>query len=271
MLVAQTRSPRLALVGAIVLTLCPGTSRADPAFYSLDEWAPVQRWELFAVPTALAVTLGINLTGSPPSRWRGGILFDDWVSNGLTLKSEAARSHAATASTVLAVGVGALPFLLDAFLLTGSKHGRTDLAFQMFMVDAEALTLTGLITEATKRLSGRERPTGGIETDSFFSGHTSIAASAATLVCLQHLQLDLLGDRAADAVVCGAAAAAALGTGLLRVMSDRHYASDVVVGAAVGVGSALLVYDLRVRETPALRINPILRPDSLGLAFAGGF
>src|SRR5260370_17087437 len=95
--IAQTRSPRFALVGWIFLTLCPGTSHADPdqdpAFYSLEDWAPVQKWEYFAVPTALAATLGINLMGSPPSRWRGGILFDDWARNELELKSGAARAH----------------------------------------------------------------------------------------------------------------------------------------------------------------------------------
>jgi membrane-associated phospholipid phosphatase len=266
-------------MGWILFTLCPGTSHAgpdqDPAFYSLEDWAPVQKWEYFAVPAALAATLGINLTGSPSSRWRGGILFDDWARNGLELKSDAARSHAATASTVLLFGVGGLPFLLDAGLLTGLIHRRKDLAWQMIVMDAEALTLTGLITEATKRMAGRERPTGPGENDSFFSGHTSIAATAATLVCLQHLQLQLLGNSAADAAVCGAAAAAALSTGLLRVMSDRHYASDVIVGAAAGAGSAFLVYNLHVRRTPvertALRISPILRPDFLGLSFAGGF
>jgi membrane-associated phospholipid phosphatase len=221
------------------------------------------------------VTLGINLSGSPPSRWRGGILFDDWARNELELKSDAARSHAATASTVLLFGVGALPFLVDAGLLTGLNHRRSDLAWQMFVLDAEALTLTGLITETTKRLVGRERPPGPGENDSFFSGHTSVAAAAATIVCLQHVQLELLGNSAADAAVCGGAAAAALSTGLLRVMSDRHYASDVIAGAAAGVGSAFLVYNLHVRRTPAertaLRISPILRPDSHGLSFAGGF
>src|SRR5258708_2503188 len=156
--IAQTRSPRFALVGWIFLTLCPGTSHADPdqdpAFYSLEDWAPVQRWEYFAVPTALAATLGINLTSSPPSRWRGGILFDDWARNGLELKSDAARSHAATASTVLLFGVGSLPFLVDAALLTGLIHPRSDLAWQMFVIDAEALTLTGLLTAAPKRMPG---------------------------------------------------------------------------------------------------------------------
>jgi len=178
-------------------------------------------------------------------------------------------------STVLLFGGGALPFLVDAGLLTGLNHQRHDLAWQMFVLDAEALTLTALITETTKRLVGRERPSGPGENDSFFSGHASIAATAATLVCLQHVQLRLLGNRAADAAVCGAASAAALTTGLLRVMSDRHYASDVIVGTAIGVGSAFLVYNLHVHRSPdeqtALRISPILHPDFRGLSLTGAF
>src|ERR1700736_3560034 len=140
---------RLALVGWIFLTLCPGRSLAEPdrepSFYSLKDWAPVETWEYFAVPAGLAATLGLNLTLSPPSRWRGGILFDDWARNGLRLKSDAAQSHAATVSTVLLFGGGAFPFLVDAGLLTGLNHRRGDLAWQMFVLDAEALTLTALL------------------------------------------------------------------------------------------------------------------------------
>jgi membrane-associated phospholipid phosphatase len=58
-------------------------------------------------------------------------------------------------------------------------------------------------------------------------------------------------------------------------MSDRHYASDVIVGTAIGVGSAFLVYNLHVHRSPdeqtALRISPILHPDFRGLSLAGAF
>jgi membrane-associated phospholipid phosphatase len=144
----------------------------------------------------------------------------------------------------------------------------------MLVLDGEALALTGLLTEATKRLSARERPA-SMETDSFFSGHASIASSAATLVCLQHLDLNLFGNKAADIAMCSAAAVAALSTGLLRVTSDRHYVSDVIVGTAVGAGSSLLIYKLKVRPSPAqslgLQIAPLMRPDFLGLSLGGAF
>ena len=269
----------MALIEGIVLTCYPATGDADSnsnaSFYSLKEWAPIQTWEYFAVPAGLALTLGINLTSSPPTRWEGGILFDNWARSNLMLGSESARTNAANVSTVLLVAVGATPLLVDAGVLTGWVHRRGDLALQMFMVDAEAMTLTVLITETTKRLSGRARPSGPGENDSFFSGHASIATTAATLVCLQHLELGLLENKAADATVCGAAATVAFTTGLLRVMADRHWASDVIVGAGIGAGSAFLVYKLHVRggqvEPIALRISPVLSPDFHGLSFAGTF
>jgi membrane-associated phospholipid phosphatase len=273
------RRPYWAMLGWLLLAPCPGTSWAgsdlEPAFYSLRDWAPVRTWEYVALPTALAATLATYLAASPPSRWQGGILFDDWARNGLRLNSDAARSNASNVSTVLLLGCGITPFLLDAGLLTGVLHRRSDLAWQMIILDAEALTLTGLLTETTKRLTGRERPTGPGANDSFFSGHASSASAAATLLCLQHVELELLGDKVADATVCGAAAVTALSTGLLRVASDRHYLSDVIVGTAVGVGSAFLVYKLKVRpdraERTALQITPLLLPNLLGLSFAGAF
>jgi membrane-associated phospholipid phosphatase len=276
---AQTRRSCWQILGCTLLAVCPATSQAasdiEPDFYSLREWAPVYTWEYFAIPAANAATLTISLTIHPPPRWRGGILFDNWARNGLRLNSEAARTHAGTASTVLAIAVGFFPPLIDAGLLTGWIHQRRDLAWQMFVLDAEVLTLTGLVTTATTHLVGRERPSGLRENDSFFSGHAAIGASAATLICLQHLQLGLFGNKAADGITCGAAAAAAVSNGFLRMMADRHYASDVIVGTAVGVGSAFLVYNLKVRparaEQASLQVIPVLRSDFLGLSFAGDF
>lgn len=275
----RRRDTCLGLIGAILLTCHPATSYAgsdsDARFYSLEEWAPIQTWEYFALPAGLAATLAINLTLSPPTRWEGGILFDNWARSNLRLSSESARTNVANVSTVLLVAVAATPMVVDAGVLTGWVHQRGDLAWQMFMVDAEALTLTTLVTETTKRLSGRARPSGPGENDSFFSGHTSIATTGATLLCLQHLELGLLENKAADATVCGAAATLAFTIGVLRVMADRHWASDVLVGAGIGAGSAFLVYKLHVRqgqvEPAAFRISPILSPDFRGLSFAGRF
>jgi membrane-associated phospholipid phosphatase len=85
----------------------------------------------------------------------------------------------------------------------------------------------------------------------------------------------LFGNTAADATACGIGIAAGVTTGFLRIMADRHWASDVIIGAAVGTGSAFLVYSLKVKPTRADQLGwqvvPVLRSDFLGLSFSGAF
>jgi membrane-associated phospholipid phosphatase len=268
----------LSLVCALFLvsaTTSQAESYSEPEFYSLKDWAPIHTWEYVAIPAMNAATLTIIATIHPPPRWRGGILFDNWARGGLTLKSEAAQTHAGDVSTVLTVSLGFFPVLIDSGLLTWWVHERRDLAWQMFVLDAEVLSITGLVTIASQRLVGRERPAGGREADSFFSGHASLASSAATLICLQHLDLALLGNKAADGTVCGVAAASAVATGFLRIMANRHYASDVIIGTGVGVGTAFLVYKLKVNPTrseeTAIQLLPVLKSNFLGLSLSGIF
>src|SRR5207237_184848 len=67
----------------------------------------------------------------------------------------------------------------------------------------------------------------------FFSGHTSTAFTMAAGLCVQHSRLEIYGG-AADKIVCPAALAVAATTGLLRIVSDRHWTSDVLGGAIFG-------------------------------------
>ena len=272
-------SRRFFPIAALFLLVAPASawaeSSSEPDFYSLKSWAPVGTWDYVAVALGNAATITISVAVQPPTRWEGGILFDDWARDGLRLSSQTARNNAGTASTVLSVVAGVYPLLVDAGLLTGWIHQRGDLAWQMFVVDAEVLTLTGVVSTATTHLVGRDRPSMTNENVSFFSGHEAISASAATLICLQHLQLGLFGNKAADATACGIGIAASVSNGLLRIMADRHWASDVIVGAAVGTGSAFLVYSLKVKPTPAdqlaWQLMPVIRSDFLGLSFSGAF
>ena len=196
------------------------------------------------------------------------------MKEGLALKSESAQTTAGNVSTALVVSLALFPVVIDSGLLTWWVHERGDLAWQMFVLDTEVLSLTGVLAISSQRFVGRERPAGG-ENDSFFSGHASLASSGATTICLQHLDLDLLGNKAADATVCGLSAVSAVATGFLRIMSNRHWATDVIVGTGVGVGSAFLVYKLKVKpsrsEETAMQILPVLNPNYLGLSFSGRF
>ena len=63
------------------------------------------------------------------------------------------------------------------------------------------------------------------------------ARSAAPAWCVRITRrLPLYGGGASDIVVCVAAMSMATTASLLRVTSDRHYISDVIVGTGLGLG-----------------------------------
>ena len=54
--------------------------------------------------------------------------------------------------------------------------------------------------------------------------------------------------------------------GVVRVASGSHFPSDVLVGAAAGVGFGLLVPWLHERpEQTTVQVHPLLSPDAAGL------
>lgn len=87
------------------------------------------------------------------------------------------------------------------------------------------------LTQIPKYTINRERPDGNAN-NSFPSGHTATAFMGATL--LQHEY----GHISPWISIGGYAAATA--TGVMRVANDRHWASDVVAGAGIGIISAEL-------------------------------
>ena len=97
-----------------------------------------------------------------------------------------------------------------------------------------AVIMTGTV-KGIKYIVHRQRPDID-EFDSFPSGHTATAFMAATLLHKEY------GWRSPLFSLGGYAAATA--TGLSRLMNNRHWMSDVVTGAAIGIGSVHLGYYL---------------------------
>jgi membrane-associated phospholipid phosphatase len=63
--------------------------------------------------------------------------------------------------------------------------------------------------------------------------------------------------------------------GVLRIMGDRHYATDVLTGAAIGFGfgygvPTLLHYVARVPSSTAWTLTPVAGSE-LGVALVGSF
>jgi len=132
---------------------------------------------------------------------------------------------------------------------------------------ASAILQAMLVDNVLKIMAGRQRPyvadgedhwggpaayfnEGGEDNRSFPSGHTATAFALATVVSMQY------GRRAWVPVV---AYTLATGVGLSRMALDKHWSSDVLVGAVVGHLVARLVvrdYAHRRRFTPMLACSP---------------
>lgn len=103
----------------------------------------------------------------------------------------------------------------------GYALGQEERRWQKFSaVVAGQLAVAGM-THVTKAVSNRTRPNGKSDT-SFFSGHTSSAFAGAASICNFEKEL------------CTPALLAATATGYLRIAANKHWASDVIVGGAVG-------------------------------------
>lgn len=213
--------------------------------------------------SSLAAKLFLPTTGG----WKQSLLFDDAIGDWLRIEDEPTRSAVSDWSDALQIGLVLYPYLIDAGAIAALKEGNLDLTEQLTVIDLESMGVSTAIITLTKALVGRVRPhapacdAGGTDyscrsetnRQSWLSGHTSTAFTSAGLICVHHQYLDLYGSSAAGAVACGTALGLASLTGVMRIAADRHYATDVLAGAAVGffAGYALprlLHYDREVKE-----------------------
>jgi len=246
-------------------------------------------WDVVATGALGVGTIVLQFTYTPQSipNWSGGVLFDDWVRRGLRLSSESARAGAATISNYLLYALVAVPFV-DAWLSAGLVQKRPDVALRLTLLDAQALLATTFITLAGQHLILRARPfttlcvhepnatectDGSAQNTSFPSGHSSIAFTVAMLECVNHAHMDT--DRSGwSGAACPVTLVAAGVTGLLRIVSDRHYTTDVIIGGLIGAGIGYLVptlhFAIAASDSTTL-ITPVVAPNYLGLALTGGF
>ena len=111
---------------------------------------------------------------------------------------------------------------------------------------AQNLWITANLTQSVKLLAQRQRPASFGSNDdyrSFFSGHSSISATAATtaLWYAYHVKNPSKCAKPLGWTSVGLS----LTTGILRIISGKHYPSDVITGFAVGTGVALLNLSLK--------------------------
>jgi membrane-associated phospholipid phosphatase len=253
-------------------------SAAEPR--TLDEGWPSTWNRVGPAETAVGVGLGVGLlltefvwnTATTP-RWSEPILFDDAARNALRAGSPAGRARAATASDVGYIGLPTYAIAVEAGLVTWLGRGQGDAALQLALVNGEALVINGLLTRVVQKATGRSRPDAGpgvTDNTSFFSGHTSTTFTVASGLCVQHARLQIYGG-VGDKLVCPIALAVAATTGILRIVADRHYASDVLVGAAVGSAVGVTVSWAHLRDGGAPVASLGLGAGGRALVYGGSF
>lgn len=118
--------------------------------------------------------------------------------------------------------------------LSKRRIGRTAWG-RMLVSDAFSVGVMAAVTNALKYSVRRLRPDGS-RRNSFPSGHTATAFMTATMLHVEYgwkyPWLSFIGYTTASAV------------GVSRMMNNRHWMSDVVAGAVIGIGATHLGYFL---------------------------
>ena len=171
-------------------------------------------------------------------RWCDPPGFDASVRGSLQWSNTAVAD---AASNVLAYGGMPLATLSVDLAISG---GDLKILGTDALIAAESALLAGAFDQGVKLLVGRERPfvhaldpsqkpttaAPGENNVSFYSGHTSFTTAIAVSSALC---ASLRGEKQAW-LVWATGVPLALGTGYLRIAADKHYATDVIVGAALG-------------------------------------
>ena len=130
----------------------------------------------------------------------------------------------------------------------------------MVLANIEVLAINGLVTDITKYLVGRQRPASYFKTreenkdafKSFFSGHTSSAFAIGTSSAI------MLSNEYPDkkTLIWGSIYTLASATGYFRLAADKHYLTDVIVGAIVGSSIGYLTQKSIAKSYFSINIEP---------------
>lgn len=272
-------------------------ARPAPAAVAWSEAWPRFRWWEYAATIALGAT-SLYLRGHQDlptrSRWVGDNPIDDAIRGWLRADTPEGRARAVEVSNALSLYTSPVPFVVDLPVLL-FVHRRPDVVWQVGMMDLEANAVAGFLNFGSFIVVGRGRPDtaacardptydplcgGPANNASLPSGHTLSVATAAGLVCVHHHYLPIFERPAADASACVVMSLLTAATAVSRVIADRHFATDTLVGAAIGFGSGygipwLLHYRYGAeaaaggRAQAHIALLPFASPSTAGLSLSG--
>jgi hypothetical protein len=179
------------------------------------------KWLKAAIIPAGLITLGIITSAVPSNTLFSKYTIQEKIRNKYPDFSTKADNYLQYVPGVAVFGLKAL----------GVKS-RSDFLNQSIIL-AKAELLTGAIVYSLKSITHVERPNGdGYQ--SMPSGHTAQAFLLATILDMEYR------DASPWISVSGYAVASA--TGALRMLNNKHWISDVLVGAGIGIFTTKFVY-----------------------------
>ena len=278
----------LLVVGMTVLTGRPSLAEERHWQESKVEWN--SDWPRFRLVEGLAIvglTVGsIVISGAPAhaeANWKGGILFDDAARKFFRGNTAATEETAAKISDNLYKGAVLYPYIVDNFIFALGVHQSADVALEMTLMDMQSLGFAGVLSLGAEHAVGRQRPYAsdcrpGVTTvrgaacnplgdnQSFYSGHAAATFTIAGLMCVHHQHFPIYGGGLPDALACVGMLSVATTTGVLRMVADRHYASDVLTGTFVGLFSGYVLPSLLHYGFGKTRTKPLLKTTFGGVA-----
>jgi membrane-associated phospholipid phosphatase len=195
-------------------------------------------------------------------RFTGGFAIDRAVRRALRAPTPSGRDLAASISDTLLFTLLSAP-MVTATIYSLRGDGFPPAAGELTLVSMEAQLGVLLTVTLIKNLAGRQRPLAWAaeldaacrdperaetldcssgRNESFLSGHSAAAFTGAGLVCAQSAYFGV--DTGWDVAACVAASTAASTTATLRIVADRHWATDTIAGALVGLAWGALVPSL---------------------------
>ena len=124
------------------------------------------------------------------------------------------------------------PGVVSLGLAASGVKGKHKLGDQIILALLSNIIAQG-VTQSMKRIISYPRPNGE-DNHSFPSGHATTAFTNATLLHEEY------GHRSVLYSIGGYGTATAVGT--MRVLNNKHWLADVLMGAGVGIGATKVLY-----------------------------
>lgn len=257
--------------------------QAGPTIEWKAEWAQAGAVNYGIVGGAAAISLTAALLKPPSDHPDKYLLFDRAAEDALALSSVRDRYRARDTSDVLLSLETTWPFFVDSVIVAYGIRSSPKAAWEMAVIDAEAIAISAALHQVTTALVGRPRPYvhdcgDKIPVDandcvrssrfrSFYSGHSSLAFTGASLICAHRARIALFGG-GWDTATCVTAYLAAGTTAALRIVGDVHHATDVITGAVIGTAVGLGIPALHYRRRNRSDVDISVYPTGAGVGVA---